>query len=61
VVFKLLDVEGFDEAKFDKDKQECSKKLLELKKNLMLETWLRTLEKTNTLNIDLGEYEKYYR
>jgi parvulin-like peptidyl-prolyl isomerase len=60
VVFKLLDVEGFDEAKFDKDKQEYSKKLLELKKNLMLEAWLRTLEKTNTLNIDLGEYEKYY-
>lgn len=61
IAFKLLDVEGFDQAKFNADKPEYSTKLLELKKNLALEMWLKGLEEANTLNIDLNEYEKYYR
>ena len=61
IVFKLADIEGFDQAKFDKEKTEYSKKVLELKKNMALEIWLRKLERANTLNIDLAEYEKYYR
>jgi len=61
IIFKLLDEEGFDQDKFIKEKPEYSKKVLELKKNMSLEIWLRRLEQANTLNIDLGEYEKYYR
>ena len=57
---ELQDAEGFDQAKFDKDKPEYSKKILELKKNLMLEAWLKELERENTPNIDLNKYEKYY-
>ncbi|MEI6863625.1 MAG: SurA N-terminal domain-containing protein, partial [Candidatus Omnitrophota bacterium] len=61
IVFKLVDAEGFDQDKFDKEKIEYSKKVLELKKNMALEIWLRKLEQANTLNIDLAEYEKYYK
>lgn len=61
IVFKLIDTEGFDQDKFTKEKSEYSKKVSELKKNMALEIWLRDLEKANALNIDLAEYEKYYR
>ena len=61
IIFKLVDVEGFDQDKFDKEKTEYSKKVLELKKNMALEIWLRKLEQANKLNIDLAEYEKYYK
>lgn len=61
IVFKLTGEEGFDQDKFAKEKSDYSKKLLELKKNLALEAWLRGLEQANVLNIDLAEYEKYYR
>lgn len=61
IVFKLVGEEGFDQGKFDKEKSEYSKRVLELKKNMALELWLRQLEEINVLNIDLNEYEKYYR
>jgi len=61
IMFKLMDVEGFDQDKFDKEKPEYSKKVLEIKKNMALEIWLRGLEEAHTLDIDLNEYEKYYR
>ncbi len=61
IVFKLLDEEVADQEKSAKDRPEYSKRLLDLKKNMALEIWLRGLEKVNTLNIDLAEYEKYYR
>jgi parvulin-like peptidyl-prolyl isomerase len=61
IIFKLIAIEGFDEAGFGVSKDDYSTRVLELKKNLALEEWLRGLEKANALNIDPGEYEKYYR
>lgn len=60
IIFKLLAVEGADESNFEKEKAEYSKNVLELKKNMRLEAWLRGLEAANVLNIDLADYEKYY-
>jgi len=61
VVFKLLSSQEADSANFEKEKAEYSKKVLELKKNMRLEEWIKGLEDANTLNIDLADYEKYYR
>ena len=60
IIFKLTDEEGFDQDKFAKEKPEYYKRILEMKKNMALEAWLRSLERVNTLNINLSEYEKYY-
>ena len=61
VIFKLVDEESAGPEKFAKDKEDYTKRLTELKSNMALETWLRVLEKANTLNINLEEYEKYYK
>jgi len=61
ILFKLIDEEGFDQNKFTTEKPEYAKKVLALKKNMGLEAWLRGLEQSNTLNINLDEYEKYYK
>ncbi len=61
IIFRLTDEEGFDQAKFEEEKPEYSKRVLEMKKNIALEGWLRSLEQANVLNIDLDEFEKYYR
>lgn len=60
IIFKLAGMPSFDEENFKKEKEAYSKKALERKKDEALETWLRGLEKVNTLNIDLDNYEKYY-
>jgi hypothetical protein len=46
---------------FEKDKATYVKNALNIKKNKYLEAWMRELEKANTLNINLDDYEKYYR
>jgi len=61
IVFKLLSTQDADAGNFEKEKAEYSKKVLNLKKNIHLEAWIKGLEDANTLNIDLGDYEKYYR
>lgn len=61
IIFKLIDEEPASPEKFSKDKEGYVKKLTELKKNMALEIWLRGLEQANTLNINLDEYDKYYR
>ena len=61
VVFKLVDFEKYDEEKFKKEKEEFSKTVLENKKMLSLEGWLRGLEEANKPVIDFKEYDKYYR
>jgi hypothetical protein len=61
LIFKLLETQNFDAEKFKKDKGEYSKKALADKKNKFLEGWLKDLESKNTLNIDLKDYEKYYK
>jgi len=53
--------EKFEEEKFNKDKAEFAKKVLLAKKNAYLEDWLRGVEQNAKLNIDLKDYEKYYR
>ena len=61
LIFKVSEVQEFDKEKFEKEKDEFAKKILERKKPEFLETWLRRLENKAKLNIDLGDYEKYYR
>lgn len=58
---KAASAEAFDQVKFDKEKAEFAKVALEMKRNKILEPWLTNLEKQATLNIDLKEYEKYFR
>jgi hypothetical protein len=53
--------EKFDEEKFKKDKDAFTKKALDIKKNAYLEEWLKKAEAGAKLNIDLKEYDKYYR
>ena len=47
--------------KFEKEKEEFTKKALNEKKTRFVEDWLRKLESGTTLNINLDEYQKYYR
>lgn len=61
VVFIVSGSEDFSQEKFESQKAEFSKVALDMKRNKSLEPWLINLEKQSTLNIDLGEYEKYYR
>jgi peptidyl-prolyl cis-trans isomerase D len=61
VIFKLIEIQPFDEKKFAEEKAEFSKALLIKKKNAFLENWLRGLELGATLNIDLKDWEKFYR
>lgn len=50
-----------DEEKFKKEKEEYSKRALKKKREAHLSEWLGGLESQAQLNIDLGDYEKYYR
>ena len=61
IIFKLLETQNPDEEKFKKEKDEYAKKVVADKKNKFLENWLRNLESKSVLNIDLKDYEKYYR
>ncbi len=61
LMFRVSEMHGFDEEKFKKEKVDYSKKALENKKNKFLENWLKNLELATSLNIDLNNYDKYYR
>lgn len=61
IIFRVVERQKSSEEAFKKEKDEFSKKILESKKAIFLESWLRELEARNKLNIDLGDYEKYYR
>lgn len=61
IVFALTGVQNFDEEKFKKDKDDFAKKALIEKKDRLLEQRLTDLEKKATLNINLAEYDKYYK
>ncbi len=50
-----------DEEKFKKEKDEYSKKVLDKKKEALLDNWLKKLESGTTPKIDLSDYEKYYK
>lgn len=61
IIFKVVDIQKVDEEKFKKEKEDYLKKALEQKKEAHLSNWLRGLESQATLNIDLNDYDKYYR
>jgi peptidyl-prolyl cis-trans isomerase D len=61
VIFKVLEKAKYDEEKFKNEKDEHKKKLLEEMKNKRLEEWIRGMEHKAVLNIDVTDYEKYYK
>ena len=61
IIFTVLDTQKFDEERFKKEKDDFTKIILENKKNKFLEKWLVQLEAQASLNINLKEYEKYYK
>jgi len=61
IIFRVSGVEEFDPEKFATDKEAFARAVLEMKKNKFLGEWLTALETQCELNIDLAEYEKYYR
>ena len=61
VIFKLIDTQPYDVVRFEKEKEGFTGKALEEKKTKFIEDWLRGLESQTTLNINLEEYQKYYR
>jgi len=61
VIFRVAEVQKPDEEAFKKDKEDYSKRALDAKKMLFLEDWLRGLEAANKPDIDMKDYEKYYR
>lgn len=61
IIFRLVDTQPYDVEAFEKEKGEFTKKALSDKKTKFVEDWLRKLESETTLNINLDEYQKYYR
>ena len=61
LIFRVTQTLPFDEEAFKKERGDFTKKALVDKKNLYTEEWITKLEKDAELNIDLGDYEKYYK
>ena len=61
IIFEVVAKKDVDEEAFEKDKEEYSKKVRELRSNVVLEKWLRALEGKAKLEIKLEELEKYYK
>ncbi|MDD3906292.1 MAG: SurA N-terminal domain-containing protein [Candidatus Omnitrophica bacterium] len=61
LVFTVSQTQAFDPEKFKKEKDDYSRIALAVKKNAYMEDWLREREKGAKLNIDLRDYEKYYK
>lgn len=61
VIFTLVDTQPLDQEKFEKEKADYAGKALDEKKTKFREDWLRKLEAQTTLNINIDEYQKYYR
>jgi hypothetical protein len=61
IIFKVTATEDISLKKFEAEKEEFAKKVLLAKKNIVLEKWLRDLEKNTKLNIDFKDLENYYR
>jgi len=60
IIFKVAEVRKIDEEKFNKEKEEFSKTLLEKRKNERLTAWLRSMSPRVRLNVKLEDIEKYY-
>ena len=61
LIFRVSEIQPFDQEKFKKEKEDFTKKALNDKKNVFTENWLRELEKNAELKIDLKDYDKYYK
>ena len=58
--FKIVDMQEFDRATFDAEKNTYTKEALRQKKELFVTDWLRQREDQTSLNINLEEYQQYY-
>jgi hypothetical protein len=61
VIFKTSEIAEIDNNKFEKEKEEFSKKVLEGRKAKALDAWFSEVAKKTKLNIDLNDVERYYR
>jgi len=61
LVFKVLEIQNYDEEKFKKEKDKYSKDILAAKKSKIIGEWLKKAKQSANLNINLDDYEKYYR
>ncbi|MDD5496088.1 MAG: SurA N-terminal domain-containing protein [Candidatus Omnitrophica bacterium] len=61
IIFELLEAQGIDEEKFEKEKKLYAAKAIAYQKNAFLEKWLRNLELQAKVNIAFDDWEKYYR
>ena len=61
LIFKLIEIQPFNEETFKKEKADYAKKALTDKKNTYTDEWLKEVEKSAKLNIDLKDYDKYYK
>lgn len=61
LIFRVISTEPSDQEFFKKEKDDFAKRALMIKKNNYTEEWLREQEKNSHLNIDLNDYDKYYK
>ena len=61
LIFKVAEIQPFNQETFKKEKEEYAKKALAEKKNAYMEDWLTDHEKSAELKIDLNDYDKYYK
>ena len=61
LIFRVSEIQPFDQEKFKKEKEDFTKKALSDKKNVYTENWLKDIEKNAELKIDLKDYDKYYK
>lgn len=61
LIIKVSEISKLDEEKLKAAKDEYASKALMAKKNEYLDGWLRGLETKTTVNIDLNDYEKYFK
>ena len=61
LIFRVAEIQPFNQETFKKEKEDFTKKALGDKKNSYMEDWLRDREKSANLKIDLNDYDKYYK
>ena len=61
LMFKVAEIQPFNQETFKKEKEDFTKKALGDKKNAYMEDWLKEREKSASLKIDLDDYDKYYK
>ena len=59
IIFEVTGRKDADEEAFVKDKEEFSKSMIEVRSNIIMEKWLKTLEEKAKLSIKLEDAGKY--